>query len=225
MTRRPFLQRPIQALQAQRNPTYDPDAPYVPARQLQLGRGLRTRVRRAPIHVQRTRLPRAVRAGGAEARLHRRLGRRGRGRGPDQPRRQRRGDRARVGARRARQRLLAGPRRSLGSLARPLAAPIDLPRRLARPARQGGRARHPLRLRTRTRSSTSSPTAAASRFSSRPSRAGTASPTSGAEHSHRCAPGVLHAPSPRGLPYPPSRSPTRCSGRAAPGCRAAASEP
>src|ERR1700735_1348626 len=48
-----------------------------------------------------------------------------------------RGDRAGVGPRRARQRLLARSRRPVGPLARPLVAAPDLPRRVARPARQG----------------------------------------------------------------------------------------
>ena len=100
-----------------------------------------------------------------------------RARGPREPHRQRRGRRPRLRPRRARQRLLAGPRRPRRPLARALAAAARLPLRLARPAREGGRAGRRLRRRPRTPSATSSPSATASRSSSRPSRAGAASPT------------------------------------------------
>ena len=69
-----------------------------PARQLRLRRGLRPRVRRAALHVQRARLRRALRAGRAQARLRRRPARGARARGPRQPRRQRRDPRARLRA-------------------------------------------------------------------------------------------------------------------------------
>ena len=66
--------------------------------------------------------------------------RRGGARRPRQPRRQRRDPRARLGTGRTRQRLLARARRPRRALARALAAAPRVPRRLARPARQGGRA-------------------------------------------------------------------------------------
>ena len=125
--------------------TYDADASMYRRGNYSSGEDFVLEYGELALHVQRTRLPRALRAGRAQARVHRRHGRGGRGRGPDQPRRQRRGHRSGLGAGRARQRLLAGARRPLRALARPLAAPADLPQRLARPARQGGRARRPLR--------------------------------------------------------------------------------
>ena len=73
-----------------------------------------------------------------------------RARGPREPHRQRRGRRPRLRPRRARQRLLAGPRRPRRPLARALAAAARLPLRLAGPAREGGRARRRLRRRTHT---------------------------------------------------------------------------
>ena len=100
-----------------------------------------------------------------------------RARGPRQPRRQRRGPGPRLRPRRARQRLLARARRPRRPLARALAAPARLPLRLARPARQGGRARRRLRRRRRTPSATSSPSATTSRSSSRPSPPGAGSRT------------------------------------------------
>src|SRR3954453_18892356 len=120
---------------------------YDPPRQLRLRRGLRPRVRRTALHLQRARLRRALRAGGAEARLRLPPPRRARGGGPRQPRRQRRDPRARVGSGRARQRLLARARRPQRPLARALAAPPRLPLRVAGSARQGGRARRALRAR------------------------------------------------------------------------------
>ncbi len=74
-----------------------------------------------------------------------------RARRPRQPRRQRRDPRPRLGARRARQRLLARARRPGRALARALAAPAGVPRRVARPARQGGRAGRRLRRATAAR--------------------------------------------------------------------------
>ena len=153
--------------------SYGSDSP----RQLRLRPGLRPRIRGASLHVQRARLLRARRAGRAQARLRRPPARGDRARGPREPHRQRRGRRPRLRPRRARQRLLAGPRRPRRPLARALAAAARVPLRLAGPARQGGRAGRRLRRRSRTRSATSSPSATASRSSSRPSRAGAASPT------------------------------------------------
>ena len=123
-------------------------------RQLRVGVRLRARVRRAPLLLQRAGLLAARRAGGGEARL-RRPGARDRGDpGPARPRRQRRDPRAHLGARRAHRRALDRARRPRQPQPRPLDPPPGLPRRLARPARQGGRAgrrlrgRHPhLRLR------------------------------------------------------------------------------
>ena len=64
---------------------------------------------------------------------------------PPRPRRQRRDRRAQLPPRRAHQRELGGPGRSLQPQPRPLDPPPRLPRRLARPAGQGGRARRRLR--------------------------------------------------------------------------------
>ena len=61
-----------------------------PPRKLRLWRGLRPRIRRAAVHIQRGGLLRALRAGGAEARLRRRASGRRRARRPRQPGRQRR---------------------------------------------------------------------------------------------------------------------------------------
>ena len=94
-------------------------------------------------------LLRALRAGGAEARLRRRPPRRGGARRPRQPRCQRRDPRPRLSAGRARQRLLARADRPGRALPRPLAAAARLPRCLARPAGQRGRARRHLRQRDR----------------------------------------------------------------------------
>ncbi len=152
-------------------------------RKLRLRRGLRPRIRRASLHLQRGGLLRALRAGGAEARLRRRPPRRGGARRPRQPRRQRRDPRPRLRAGRARQRLLAGAGRTGRALAGALAAPPGVPRRVARPARQGGRARRQLRradrqLRLRAaRRRDGDPRAAASRSSWRPSPPGAGSPT------------------------------------------------
>ena len=71
--------------------------------------------------------------------------RRARARGPAGARRQRRDPRALLPPRRARERELGGARRPLQQEPRPLDAPPRLPRRLARPAGQGGRAGHRLR--------------------------------------------------------------------------------
>ena len=146
-------------------------------RQLRLRRGLRPRIRGAPLHLQRARLPRALRAGREQARLRLRPPRRPRARGPRDAQRQRRDPGAGVRAGRARQRLLARARRPERPLARALAAAPRLPLRLAGPARQGGRARRRVRRRVATPSSTSSPTATASPSSWRPSPPGAGSPT------------------------------------------------
>ena len=102
-TPRPGHRRPERGLRPHGHPT---------ARQLRLRRGLRPRVRRAALHVQRARLRRALRAGRAPAGLRRRPARGPRARGPRQPRRQRRDPRGRLGPGRARQRLLARARRA-----------------------------------------------------------------------------------------------------------------
>src|SRR3954451_20058074 len=151
------LQPWLRAVRPGRTPAYDHDARrsgapchgqrHPATRQLPLRRGLRPGVRRASLHLQRAGLFRALRAGGREARLRRRAARRPRARGPRQPRRQRRDPRPRVGAGRARQRLLARTDRRRGSLARPLVAAAGVPKRLARPAREGGRARRRVRRR------------------------------------------------------------------------------
>ena len=64
---------------------------------------------------------------------------------PPRPRRQRRDRRAQLAPRRAHQRELGGPGRPRQPQPRPLDPPPRLPRRLARPAGQGGRARRRLR--------------------------------------------------------------------------------
>ena len=66
---------------------------------------------------------------------------------PARARRQRRDPRADLGARRAHQRALDRARRPRQPQPRPLDPPARVPRRLARPAGQGGRARHRLRPR------------------------------------------------------------------------------
>ena len=135
----------------------------------------------------------------------------GRARRPRQPRRQRRDPRSRLGPGRARQRLLARARRPGRALAGALAAPPGLPRRLARPARQRGRARASPSTKRPAASPTCSPSTracdgirppAASRSNWRPSPPGAASPT----------PDASFEP-PRGPSRSPSRRPRR---RAAP---------
>ncbi len=194
------------------------------------GEALRPRIRRAALHLQRDRLLRALRAGGAEARLRRRPARRGGARRPRQPRRQRRDHRAGLGTRRTRQRLLARADRPGRALARALAAPARLPRRLARPARQGGRARRELRRETAAASSTCSRPirarrAAASRSSSHPSPPGAASPTAASRTDALDSPSRAVSSPPRAPRRAPWRSPSRrprrrAARRAASSCRA-----
>ena len=150
---------------------------------LRLRRGLRPRVRRAALHVQRGRLLASAAsrrrsssassaAASARSELEDLVNLAVNGEILDPA----------SGARRTRQRLLARARRPRRALARALAAPPRLPRRLARPARQGGRARRRLRradrhLRLRAARPHRRRPAPASRSSSRPSPPGAGSPT------------------------------------------------
>ena len=151
-------------------------------RKLQLGRGLRPRIRGAALHLQRGRLRRALRAGGAEAGVRGRQARGGRAGRPRQPRGQRRDPRPGIRPRRARQRVLAGSGGTGGALAGALAAPSGVPRRVVGSARQRGRAgggvyRGDVQLRLRPAHRSAIRLAAASRSSSRPSPPGHASRT------------------------------------------------
>ena len=80
---------------------------YDPTRKLRLRRGLRPRVRRAALHLQRARLRERCEQAALKLGFVGRPARRRGARGPRQPRRQRRDPRPGLGARRARQRLLA----------------------------------------------------------------------------------------------------------------------
>ena len=155
-----------------------PDRPWRRAtRKLRLRRGLRPRIRRAAVHLQRGDFRERCEQAALQARLRRRPARRRRAGRSRQPRRQRRDPGPGLGARRARQRLLAGARRPGRPLARALAAPARVPRRLARSARATRASSTSASDEETAASPTCSPTAAASRSSSPPSPPGAASPT------------------------------------------------